>query len=157
MYKNKTYVICLALSICFTYSLSQDNIKIISDLESQKENCGDVTVVADSGINELISQHINHNAKLEGIPGYRIRIFSQTGNYAKDQMRMAKSIFLKMYPDIRAYEEYDQVNFKLYVGDFRSKNEALQLLHKIEESFPAAFIVSTNINYTPEKKETIHD
>jgi hypothetical protein len=84
---------------------------------------------------------LNSNKSNSGIPGYRIRIFSGSGVGAKDEQQRVKARFLTLYPDIDAYNRYDEPFFKIYVGDCRTRSEALKLIDQIERNFPNTFIV----------------
>ncbi|MFP4041249.1 MAG: SPOR domain-containing protein, partial [Bacteroidales bacterium] len=55
--------------------------------------------------------------------------------------------FYEQFPDIPIYREYDSPYFKIYVGDFRTKIEAIKSLKKIQKHFPSAFVVPDTINY----------
>ena len=57
--------------------------------------------------------------------------------------------FKGMYPGIAAYRTYSNPFFKVTVGDFRTKSEAMRLLQQVKGSFPSAFIVKETINYPP--------
>jgi hypothetical protein len=84
---------------------------------------------------------LNSNKSNSGIPGYRIRIFSESGVGAKDEQQRVKARFLTLYPDVDAYNRYDEPFFKIYVGDCRTRSEALKLMDKIQGNFPNTFIV----------------
>jgi len=74
--------------------------------------------------------------------GYRIKIhFGQNRDVALD----IKSKFLSKYKDVAAYEEYQQPNFVILVGDFKTKPEAYGFLNKIKNDFSASFIVKDKI------------
>ena len=81
------------------------------------------------------------NKNTSGIPGYRIRIYSESGVGAKEEQQRVKARFLTLYPGIDAYNSYDEPFFKIYVGDCRTRSEALKLMDKIERNFPNPFIV----------------
>ena len=49
--------------------------------------------------------------------------------------------FRQKFHDIPVYRSYVNPYFKVTVGDFRSRSEAMQLLETIRRDFPAAFIV----------------
>ncbi len=85
------------------------------------------------------------NKKTSGIPGYRIRIYSESGVGAKEEQQRIKARFLTLYPGIDAYNSYDEPFFKIYVGDCRTRSEALKLIDRIERNFPNPFIVDDYI------------
>ena len=54
--------------------------------------------------------------------------------------------FTKLYPDIPAQITFDSPYYKLTVGNFRTKNEALKTKHKITKNFPGAHPVQLIID-----------
>jgi hypothetical protein len=55
--------------------------------------------------------------------------------------------FNTLFPDVMAYRIYANPYFKVTVGDFRTKSEAMALLARIKGDFPSAFVVKENIGY----------
>ncbi len=80
------------------------------------------------------------NSKVRGVPGYRIRIFSESGIGAKEEQQRIRASFLSEFPDIDAYYRYDEPYFKVYIGDCRTRSEALKLYDLIEDKFPNPII-----------------
>ena len=85
-----------------------------------------------------------------GIPCYWIRIYSGSTHSARDEAYETKARFLKKYEGIRNDVIYDDPNFKVYIGGYRSKSETLKLLNKIKRDFPTAFIVYDIIDFPVE-------
>ena len=81
--------------------------------------------------------------------GYRVRIFNDNKQNSRGASEAAMSRFKGMYPSIAAYRTYSNPFFKVTVGDFRTKSEAMRLLQQVKGSFPSAFIVKETINYPP--------
>lgn len=113
---------------------------------------GKVEIVQEFKVKELLSKHIEINSKAP-IKGYRIKIhFGSDKNKAKE----IKAKFISKFPDIPAYEKYDQPNFNIRVGDFRTKLEAYKALKEIQVEFPSSFLVQDEIElpmlYPTEKK-----
>jgi len=88
---------------------------------------------------------LNQNKGNSGIQGYRIRIYSESGLGAKEEQQRQKARFLTLFPDIDAYYRYDEPYFKIYVGDCRTRSEALKLVDRIKREFPNTFIVEDYI------------
>jgi hypothetical protein len=103
---------------------------------------GAVNIIQDERIGLLLQTHIESNEKRGGIPGYRIRIFSQSGQSARQNANAVRAQFLNRYPDVEGYLSYDAPNFKVYVGDFRTRSEALRFYNRLIHDFPNAFIIS---------------
>lgn len=80
------------------------------------------------------------------MPGYRLRIFSESGVGAKQEQQKVRAKFLSLYPGLDAYNRYDEPYFKVYVGDCRTKSEALKLKDMIERNFPNSFVMPSEIN-----------
>ena len=74
--------------------------------------------------------------------GYRIKIHFSAD---KAKMKEAQLKFAKKYSDVASYEDYQQPNWVVNVGDFKTKLEACELLNRIKEDFPYAFIVKSKV------------
>lgn len=105
-----------------------------------------VTVELDSQLVSNYNKLIAKNMKSSGIPGYRIRIYSESGIGAKKDQQQVRARFLSLYPGLDAYNRYDEPFFKVYVGDCRTKSEALKLNDIIKKDFPNPIIVPDFIN-----------
>lgn len=74
--------------------------------------------------------------------GYRLKIhFSADRSKAKE----VKNKFDAKYTDMFTYEDYQQPNFVIMVGDYKTKLEAFEALKKIKDDYPYAFIVKSKI------------
>ncbi|MBI3520795.1 MAG: SPOR domain-containing protein [Bacteroidetes bacterium] len=74
--------------------------------------------------------------------GYRVKIhFSADKTKAEE----VKTKFDNKHADIPTYIDYQQPNFVIIVGDFKTKLEAYELLKKIKEEYPYAFIVKSKV------------
>lgn len=110
---------------------------------------GQIQFIQDKKIGELITKHIQLNEKA-GISGYRIKIhFGADKNLAKE----IKVKFISIYPNVPAYEKYDQPNFNIRVGNFRTKLEAYKFLKQIQGEFASAFIVQDEIEFPTIEKD----
>lgn len=101
-----------------------------------------VAAVNDTLINSVIAKQIRINQKKLSMPGYRIQIY--VGG-KRDKANEIKSSFNNSFPDIPAYIAYQQPNFKVRVGDFKSRLEALNILDQIKANYEVAFVVKDDI------------
>jgi SPOR domain len=109
---------------------------------SQSANdTGKVQIIQDQKISELLNKHIEINSKAP-IKGYRVKIHFGSD---KNQAYEVKKKFLEKFPDVPAYAKYDQPNFNIRVGDFRTKLEAYKFLKEAQVDFPSAFLVQDEI------------
>ncbi len=114
-------------------------------LMEHRKSQGEINLIMDSRIEENFQQHILYNYKNSGIHGFRVRIFSDSGFDAKERAFESRARFISTYENIEAYIQYDNPNYKVYVGDCRTRSEALKILELIRRDFPHAFIVVQNI------------
>jgi hypothetical protein len=94
-------------------------------------------------LKQLKEKKIDFNKRTDGeYDGFRIKIHFGVD---KEKARSVKASFLKKYGDMPAYEKYQQPNFTIKVGDFRTKMEAFEFFKKIKGDFPNAFIIRDRI------------
>ncbi|MFO7922784.1 MAG: SPOR domain-containing protein [Bacteroidales bacterium] len=108
---------------------------------------GRLDVNQDERLNDLVGRYIRINREMDGMEGYRIRIFSESGQRARTSATDVRAKFFNKYPDIETYLVYDAPNFKVYVGDYRTRSEALKIQKKISSDYPYSFIISDRINF----------
>ena len=120
--------------------------QILTNLAINDGQSGQIEIIQPEQAENLLKMQIANNRQQKGIPGYRIRIFSGSGQQAEQKANEIRSNFMRFFPEIEAYQVYNTPNFQIFVGDFRTKNEALHAIKKIEKIFPGAFIVSDIIN-----------
>ena len=106
---------------------------------------GKVFFSYDKGVEELIEKYKKSNYSNPGVDGFRVQIFTGAGNDSKDKAEKALQEFLSSFPDEVAYLTYQQPNFKVRCGNFRTKSEARKLMKKISYQYPGSYIVKDNI------------
>ena len=74
--------------------------------------------------------------------GYRIKIHFGVD---RDKAHLVKNKFSARFNEYKTYEEYQQPNFVILVGDYKTKLEAFESLKKIQIEFPNAFIVKDKV------------
>ncbi len=95
----------------------------------------------------------NDEASKPGVPlktgkkvtarGYRVQIYSGSNrNDAYD----AQARFKQVYKDLNTYVGYEQPNYRVKVGDFRSRSQAQALANQLKRDFNAVFIFNETIN-----------
>ena len=120
--------------------------------QQQPQQRGKVEVVKDPKVDSLIQDYLvdkktgpGSNAP-SGVPtvtdGYRILIYSGA---QRQSAYDAQSKFQSRFPDERTYISYREPNFKVKVGDFRTRLEAEKMVHDLKPWFSGLFIVSEKI------------
>lgn len=109
-----------------------------------------LSIDKDYRLDKMVNWHIQNNKRREGIEGYRVEIFFSTNN--RESALDKKVEFLEQYPEYNVYVLFISPNFRVRVGDFRTKNEAVKLFKMIEKDYSAAFVVRDNINFPMTEK-----
>lgn len=108
-----------------------------------QENPNSNTIQTSLKVRALQEKKAEYHRRTNGeSDGYRVKIHFSAD---KTKAREVQSKFSSKYSDIPTYEEYQQPNFVINVGDFKTKLEAYELLKKIKEDFPYAFIVKSKV------------
>lgn len=97
-------------------------------------------------VEDSMNAHIASNDE-RTMSGYRVRIFFDNRQTARSESESTLKKFKSLFPDVMAYRLYANPYFKVTVGDFRTKSEAMALLARIKGEFPSAFVVKENIEY----------
>lgn len=107
-----------------------------------------VRVVGDVAVTRMVEKHVELNNMVKTIPGYRVQIASFSGTNSKVSAFNLRDRFLLDYPTTQAYIVFDEPNFKVKVGDFRTRLEAYAFLQQIKETYKG-YIIKDNINPEP--------
>lgn len=97
-------------------------------------------------VDQALKEHLDANAG-RTLNGYRVRIFFDNRQTARVASEETLKRFESLYHDVVAYRTYANPYFKVTVGDFRTKSEAMALLERIRYEFPSAFVVKENISF----------
>ena len=105
-----------------------------------------VRIVQSSSIRNAVEARSRQNAS-QNVQGYRIRIFFDNSQTARGASEAALYRFKVKNPEVAAYRSFTSPYFKVTVGDYRNRSEALAALQEIRKDFPTAFIVRENFKY----------
>ncbi len=140
----------LYFQVSVSQSLQDNDIQYGSEEIPILEN---LTINQDSCIKKMLQWHIENNKIREGMEGYLVEIFFSSALNAREMANEKKIKFLSLYPDYNVHIIYSAPNFRVRIGDFRTKSEALKLYKKIQNDFPGAFIVPGIIDFPLLKAE----
>ncbi len=107
---------------------------------------GNISITQDVLLRKAVKRHIEiNNNKFKG---YRVQIYMGSGQKAMGEAQGAKRRFLTRYGNQHgAYTNFDSPFYKVKVGDFRSKAEAMNFKSIIEKTFPNSWVVPGRVNY----------
>ena len=105
-----------------------------------------VRIHQSSAVKSMVESQIESNRSRK-MRGYRIRIFFDKSQSARSASEAALYRFKVLNPGVSAYRSFSSPYFRVTVGDYRNKSEALAALGAIKQQFPAAFIVQERFKY----------
>jgi hypothetical protein len=118
-----------------------------TEKSNRPEVIKNLNINQDPRLDKMLSWHIENNRTKNRIEGFRVEIFFSSDFDAKEKALRKKKEFLSVYPDNTVHVKYISPNFRVRVGDFRTKNEALKLYREIRTNYPVAFIVADEIDF----------
>ncbi|MBQ9193505.1 MAG: hypothetical protein IJ156_07285 [Bacteroidales bacterium] len=105
-----------------------------------------VTVNQSSALRSALERYVQNNASKK-LTGYRIRVFYDNGQTARTRSESIARAVSNAYPGIGVYRTFESPNFKVMVGDFRTKDEALKVYQSLKATYPTALLLKDTINY----------
>ena len=105
-----------------------------------------VTVNQSRTMRSALDGYVSNNAAKK-LTGYRIRVYFDNGQNARNRSEAIARSVSGTYPGIGVYRTFESPNFKVTVGDFRTKDEALKVYHSLKAAYPTAIILKETINY----------
>ncbi len=109
----------------------------------QNPNLNPVQTQTQLKVNELVEKKAEYHRLTNGEQvGYRIKIHF---GIDRDAAEAVRTKFTTRFTDYVTYKEYQQPNWVILVGDYKTKLEAFEVYKKIQSEFPNAFIVKGKI------------
>ncbi len=108
------------------------------------QNQGNVVVHNPPALVQVMSKHLEATKEASGISGFRVQVFSDSGNRSRENARRAKARFRLNNDEIPAYVVFDAPSYKVEVGDFITRLDAERLLRELKSQYPGAFVVAVN-------------
>ncbi|WP_321309854.1 hypothetical protein [Marinifilum fragile] len=132
------------------------NAQNYENIEKKNDSVGVVNILQDERIDQLLATDSIINSQKQSFTGYRIQIFFG-GSTDREKAFKIKEEFLKLFPEERAYVVYTAPDFRVRVGNFRTKLESIELYKACAEFYPNCYPVKTEIMFSemePLEKET---
>ena len=129
-----------------TKKVALDSSLVGRDVFQFVKEGGSVTINQSASVEAVFPEYLKRNAEKKK-NGYRIRIFFDNKQSARTQSEEIEKLFMEQFPQYPVYRTYTNPYFKVAVGDFRSKSDAVRVLEQIKREYPKAFIIKDVINY----------
>lgn len=116
-----------------------------SHTEQDSTRWGKWSLTAPAEVQPLQELQKARNLKSPGTPGWRVRVFRANSKNARQKsLELVENLKID-FPAIPVYWSYESPFFKVSLGDFRTKEEAIRFLQMNREQLPTAFVVSEAI------------
>ena len=143
--KKTALLIALCSSLSIAFGQDSTNWMAFPGPQADTLKAGEVVIHKDSRIDGLVkyvgSAHSPETSvKLDG---YRVQLYF---NNDKAICNQARSRFLSITNDVRAYIQYQAPHYRLRVGNFRTLLQAEKFKKEISGQFPDAITVNDKID-----------
>lgn len=120
---------------------AQTSPDVFSKLETRRTGEGSVRIIQDNVIRDFVNLHLTRQKQYNGIMGYKISIYRGLGQEARTNANLVRSKFLSKFEGTACEITWEYPYWKVYVGAFRTRSDALMFLKKIVSDYPnEAFI-----------------
>ena len=106
-----------------------------------QEKKGDLRVESSARVNELVAQKMEYNKTVDSYPGFKIQIYYGS----EKECYEIKDEFRAMYPDIPTSIVFSTPQWKLQVGNYRTRLEADKSILAIKKEYPSAIVLAAEI------------
>lgn len=134
-------VASIALLFICVVAKSQTEPDIYLRLLNNQPGAGNVEIVQDAGVADLVKSHIESNKTYPVIDGYRIQLYSGSGGNARKEAEETKAKAMVHFPGQQVYLTWNAPFWRVRVGNFRNKSESLLLREKLKVIFPNCYPV----------------
>lgn len=97
-------------------------------------------------VRQALEGYVGSNAR-KAVQGYRIRVFFDNSPQARVRSESIAQYLRSQYPETGVYRSFEAPNYKVTIGDFRTKDEALKIYNALKGTYPTAYIIKENINF----------
>lgn len=97
-------------------------------------------------VRQAVLKYIQANGE-KPLSGFRIRVYYDNSPQARTRSESIEKSLKEQYPELEVYRGFESPNYKVFIGDFRSKDEALRVFNALKKTYPTAYIIKETINY----------
>ncbi|TYP88839.1 sporulation related protein [Sphingobacterium allocomposti] len=105
---------------------------------------------AENGINPTTARMVSlgskavdkKNAKRVKVRGFRVQIFSGS---SRNEAYAVQARFQNSYKDFGCYVTYEEPNYRVKVGDFRSRSEATSFMRELRSQYSNVFVFTEDV------------
>ena len=102
---------------------------------------GTLRIESSAHIDEMLAQKKDYNKTIETFEGYKIQIYYGS----EKECYEIKDEFSSLFPDISTSIIFSTPQWKLQIGNYRTRLEADHEMVNIKKEYPAAIVLATEI------------
>ena len=153
-YMRKLFLLLAAtvLPLCVASAQTPDSLSVRDSVEAVRYMDYDSLMtyldgsvsMSDSLVKAMAGQvEKNRSRKVQG---YRVRIYFDNSQNARAVSEAIADTFKVKHPDVPVFRVYDNPYFKVTVGEFRTKSDAMRFLEAIRPEYPTVFLVKESFS-----------
>jgi hypothetical protein len=96
-------------------------------------------------IEKLLELHLSCSKFFQKTDGFRIQLIAVAGTNSLSRAEAVLAQYNENITDIPAYISYQEPNFRVRAGNYRTRLDAMKDLARIKLIFPGAFIVKDEV------------
>ncbi len=112
-----------------------------NNLAAQTED-GTVRIESSAHIDQMLAQKKKYNKSLEKFQGFKIQIYYGS----EKECYEVKEEFKSLFPDIATSIIFSTPQWKLQIGNYRTRLEADHSMVNIKKEYPSAIVLATEID-----------
>lgn len=105
----------------------------------------DASVGMSDSLTKAMAEQVQKNRSRKA-QGYRVRIYFDNSQNARTVSEQIVDTFKVHHPDVPVFRIYDNPYFKVTVGEFRTKSDAMRFLEAIRPEYPTVFLVKESFS-----------
>ena len=146
----RRFYFIISLLFAAVSAASGQNLQVSDTLHTSEVFTKDILVALDGKIvaSDSLVKAMDHYIKknrTRNVSVYRLRIFFDNKQNARGVSEQVLTEFSEAYPDVPAFRGYINPYFKVTVGNFRTKSEAMKFLNQIKGQYPSVFLVRESL------------
>jgi len=102
---------------------------------------GTVRIESSAHIDEMVAQKKDYNKTIETLQGYKIQIYYGSEKKCYE----VKDEFSSLFPNIATSIIFSTPQWKLQIGNYRTRLEADHAMVNIKKEYPAAIVLASEI------------
>jgi len=127
---NLKFAVTLAFIVFWQYNLTGQS------------NEGTVRIESSAHIDEMLAQKKDYNKTIDKFEGFKIQIYYGS----EKECYEVKDEFSSLFPDIDTSIIFSTPQWKLQIGNYRTRLDADRAMVNIKKEYPAAIVLATEID-----------